>query len=172
MVLDDLSRGREANLAWGLEHGPVRLVQGDIGDVDLVNRLMEGIDVVFHEAGVRITQAAAEPRVGLEVLVDGTFNIVEAAARAGVGKVVAASTASVYGLAESFPTREDHHPYDNRTFYGAAKLFNEGILRSVLRHVRTQLRRAALLQRLRTAHGRPRRLHRGAGPLDGAHRSR
>ena len=130
VILDDLSRGREANLAWGLEHGPVRLVQGDIGDLDLVNRLMEGIDVVFHEAGVRITQAAAEPRVGLETLVDGTFNIVEAAANAGVGKVVAASTASVYGLAESFPTRENHHPYDNRTLYGAAKLFTEGILRA------------------------------------------
>ncbi len=49
---------------------------------------------------------------------------------AGVGKVVAASSASVYGQAESFPTAEDHHPYDNHTLYGAAKVFNEGVLRS------------------------------------------
>src|SRR5262249_30656052 len=41
-----------------------------------------------------------------------------------------ASSASVYGLAEAFPTREDHHPYGNRTLYGAAKAFNEGLLRS------------------------------------------
>ena len=43
---------------------------------------------------------------------------------------VAASSASVYGLAEEFPTTERHHPYDNRTLYGAAKAFNEGLLRS------------------------------------------
>ena len=45
-------------------------------------------------------------------------------------KVVASSSASAYGLATAFPTREDHHPYANDTFYGAAKVFNEGLLRS------------------------------------------
>jgi len=64
------------------------------------------------------------------VLVDGTFNVLEAAAACGVRKVVASSSASVYGLAESFPTSERHHPYNNDTFYGAAKAFNEGMLRS------------------------------------------
>src|SRR6185295_20104558 len=59
-----------------------------------------------------------------------TFNVLEAAARAGVRKIVAASSASIYGLAETFPTGERHHPYANRTLYGAAKLFNEGLLRS------------------------------------------
>src|SRR4029078_6249420 len=44
--------------------------------------------------------------------------------------LVAASSASVYGLAEQFPTTENHHPYDNDTIYGAAKSFNEGRLRS------------------------------------------
>ena len=44
--------------------------------------------------------------------------------------MVAASSASVYGMAEQFPTTEAHHPYDNRTLYGAAKAFNEGLLRS------------------------------------------
>src|SRR4029453_2216953 len=57
-------------------------------------------------------------------------NVVEAAARHGVRKVVASSSASVYGLAEEFPTREDHHPYANDTIYGAAKVYNEGLLRS------------------------------------------
>jgi UDP-glucose 4-epimerase len=64
------------------------------------------------------------------VLVDGTFTVIEAAAAAGVGKLVASSSASVYGLAEMFPTTERHHPYNNDTFYGAAKAFNEGMLRS------------------------------------------
>jgi len=62
--------------------------------------------------------------------VDGTFTELEAAAAAGVGKVVASSSASIYGLAETFPTTERHHPYNNDTFYGAAKAFNEGMLRS------------------------------------------
>ena len=64
------------------------------------------------------------------MLVDGTFNVIEAAVDEGVRKLVAASSASVYGLAEEFPTTEDHHPYANDTLYGAAKTFNEGLLRS------------------------------------------
>jgi UDP-glucose 4-epimerase len=91
---------------------------------------MEGIDVVFHQAALRITHCAENPRLAIEVLADGTFNILEAAVSARVKKVVAASSASVYGLAEIFPTPEDHHGYHNRTIYGAAKLFNEGLLRS------------------------------------------
>ena len=61
---------------------------------------------------------------------DGTFNVLEAAVKAEVKRLVAASSASVYGLAEEFPTTEHHHPYNNRTLYGAAKTFNEGLLRS------------------------------------------
>ena len=130
VVLDNLVRGRRANLEWALANGPVTLVEGDIRDVDLVRDLTSPMDVVFHQAAIRITQCAEEPRLALEVLVDGTFNVVEAAADAGVGKVVAASSASVYGLAEQFPTSEQHHPWANETLYGSAKVFNEGLLRS------------------------------------------
>ena len=129
-VLDNLVRGREANLADALARGGVELVRGDIGDRDLVHDLTRGCDLVFHQAAIRITQCAEEPRLALEVLVDGTFNVIEAAAEGKVAKLVAASSASVYGLAEQFPTPEDQHPYDNDTFYGAAKTFNEGMLRS------------------------------------------
>jgi UDP-glucose 4-epimerase len=66
----------------------------------------------------------------LEVLVDGTFNVLEAAVETGVKRIVAASSASIYGMADDFPTSERHHPYNNRTLYGAAKAFNEGLLRS------------------------------------------
>ncbi|MDU0292015.1 SDR family NAD(P)-dependent oxidoreductase [Saccharothrix longispora] len=132
VVIDDLSRGRVENLSEALGRAPekVRLVEGDIRDVPLVKKTIEGADLVFHLAALRITRCAAEPRVALEVLVDGTFNVVEASVEAGVKKVVASSTASVYGLAEEFPTTERHHPYNNDTFYGAAKVFNEGMLRS------------------------------------------
>jgi UDP-glucose 4-epimerase len=130
VVLDNLVRGRRANLASVLTSGNVRLVEGDIRDRSLVTQLMAGTDLVFHLAAIRITQCATEPRLALEVLVDGTYEIVEAAAEAGVRKVIASSSASVYGLATQFPTPEDQHPYDNDTIYGTAKTFNEGLLRS------------------------------------------
>ncbi|MFI8965789.1 aminotransferase class I/II-fold pyridoxal phosphate-dependent enzyme [Streptomyces sp. NPDC053493] len=130
VVLDNFVRGRRANLARATASGLVRLVEGDIRDAATVRRVTAGADLVFHLAAIRITQCAEEPRLANEVMVDGTFNVLEAAAAAGVGKVIASSSASVYGLAESFPTTERHHPYNNDTFYGAAKAFNEGMLRS------------------------------------------
>jgi UDP-glucose 4-epimerase len=132
VILDDLSRGTQGNLSAAFARAPekVELVEGDIRDVALLHKLSAGKDVVFHLAALRITQCAAEPRTALEVLVDGTFNVIEAAVEAGVSKVVASSSASVYGLADTFPTTESHHPYHNDTFYGAAKAFNEGMLRS------------------------------------------
>lgn len=131
VVLDNFVRGRRENLAWARANGPVTVVEGDICDAALVRRLMSGVDVVFHLAAIRITQCAEEPRLALEVLVDGTYNVFEAAVDAGVRRVVASSSASVYGLAEAFPTTEAHHPYANDTLYGAAKTFNEGLLRSL-----------------------------------------
>ncbi len=130
IVLDNFVRGRRENLAWALANGPVRMVEGDIRDRELVAELTRGVDVVFHQAALRITQCAEEPRLALEVMVDGTYNVIEAALAHGVRRIVAASSASVYGLAEQFPTHESHHPYANDTLYGAAKTFNEGLLRS------------------------------------------
>lgn len=129
-ILDNLVRGRRSNLAEALASDRARLVEGDIRDKDLVNTLTEGKNVVFHQAAIRITQCAEDPRLANEVLVNGTFNVLEAAAAHGVEKVVAASSASVYGLADEFPTGERHHHHNNDTFYGAAKSFNEGMLRS------------------------------------------
>jgi len=130
VVLDNFVRGRRANLASAEATGKVEVIDGDIRDRETVAKAASGVDVVFHQAAIRITQCAEEPRLALEVLVDGTFNVIEAAVDAGVRKVVSASSASVYGLAEEFPTTEHQHPYGNRTLYGAAKAFNEGLLRS------------------------------------------
>lgn len=128
VILDNLSRGRMENLAGALASRRVTLVRGDIRDPAMLARHFGGMDVVFHLAAIRLTQCAEEPRLALEVMVDGTFNVLEAAVAAGVGRVVAASSASIYGMAEHFPTEESHHPWSNRTLYGAAKAFNEGLL--------------------------------------------
>ena len=130
VILDNLARGSLANVTQALNDPRVSLLRGDIRDRDTVARAMEGMDAVVHMAALRITACAAEPREAMEVMCDGSFNVIDAARLAGVKKAVVASTASVYGLAESFPTREDHHPYNNRTWYGASKVMLEGLLRS------------------------------------------
>ena len=130
VIFDNLVRGRLANVEHALADKRVSFVEGDIADSAAIERATRGMDAVIHMAALRITACAAEPRQALEVMCDGSFNVVEAARLAGVKRVVAASSASVYGLADSFPTREDHHPYNNRTWYGASKVMLEGLLRS------------------------------------------
>ena len=130
VVLDNFSRGRLQNLSEALPGSRVHVIEGDIRNPRDVEAVIEGAGLVFHEAAIRITQCAEEPRLAKDVLVDGTFNVLEACVHWKVKKVVAASSASVYGLAGAFPTDESHHGYANRTLYGAMKMFNEGLLRS------------------------------------------
>ncbi len=130
VILDNMSRGTTRNLENALKDERVKLIQGDIRDKDLVYKVTEGMDAVIHMAAIRITACAADPREAMEVMNDGTFNVIDAAHKAGVKKVLAASSASILGLADSFPTTEDHHPYNNRTWYGASKIMLEGLLRS------------------------------------------
>ena len=130
VVLDNLTRGSLGNLHEALRDPRVRFVRGDVCDVATVREAMAGVDAVLHFAALRITACAADPRRALEVMCVGSFNVVDAAREAGVKKIVAASSASVYGMADSFPTREDHPPYNDRTWYGASKVMLEGLLRS------------------------------------------
>jgi UDP-glucose 4-epimerase len=130
VILDNMVRGTLANVAHALNDHRVTLVRGDIRDPDTVYGVTEGMDAVIHMATLRITACAEDPREAMEVMCDGSFNVVEAARLAGVKKVVTASSASIYGLADIFPTREDHHPYNNQTWYGACKIMLEGLLRS------------------------------------------
>jgi len=130
VIFDNLTRGTLANVEPALKDPRVSLVQGDIRDVGAIHKATQGMDAVIHMATLRITACAAEPREALGVMCDGSFNVLEAAQAAGVKKVVTASSASIYGLADVFPTREDHHPYNNRTWYGASKIMLEGLLRS------------------------------------------
>lgn len=130
VILDNFSRGSQENVKPILTDKRVKLVEGDICDAGLVQHLSEGMDAIIHMAALRITACAAEPRNAFEIMCAGSFNVIEAAVRSKVKKVVAASTASVYGLADQFPTPETQHPYNNRTLYGATKIMVEGLLRS------------------------------------------
>ena len=130
VAIDNMVRGRPANLADAMARGPVRLMEADICDRGLMDDLVGDSDVVFHQAALRITHFAEEPRLGMQVMADATFDLLESCVEHKVEKVVAASSASVYGMADQFPITESHHPYNNRTLYGAAKTFNEGLLRS------------------------------------------
>src|SRR5579885_2733962 len=98
VVLDNRSRGRLDNLRDALATGRVRVVEGDIRERGDVEKAVNSASIVFHEAAIRITQCAEEPRLAKDVLVDGTFNVLEACVKFKVSKVVAASSASVYGL--------------------------------------------------------------------------
>jgi UDP-glucose 4-epimerase len=130
LILDNLNRGTLANVEESLKDARVKLLREDIRDAAAVRKATQGMDAVIHMATLRITACAAEPREALEVMCDGSFNVLEAAQAAGVKKFVTASSASVYGMADVFPTTEDHHPYNNRTWYGASKVMLEGLLRS------------------------------------------
>ena len=129
VVIDDFSRGRRENLQNVGRHPALRLIEGDICDAALVDDLSAGMDLVFHQAALRITQCAEDPVRAIRVMVEGTQNVLEAAVRHGVTKVILASSASVYGEPESLPMHEST-PFNNRTLYGAAKIANEQMARA------------------------------------------
>jgi len=130
VLLDNFIRGSMHNIEETLKDSRVQLVKGDIRDLDLLMKLATGMDGIFHMAAIRITACADNPREAMEVMLTGTHNVLQTAVEKKVGKVLYASSASVYGLADSFPTDETHHPYNNRTYYGAAKIAGEGMVRS------------------------------------------
>lgn len=124
VALDALVRGVPANLAGALATGKARLVELDVRDREAVLVATRGADVVFHQAALRWTRCQEAPRECQEVMVDGTFNVLEAAAAAKVRKVVLASSAVVYGEPLRLPIDEDH-PTSGGTVYAAAKVASE-----------------------------------------------
>ncbi len=131
VAIDNFVRGRPGNLAAALRHPEVSLVEGDIRDRNLMRAHVGKADLVFHQAALRITHCAAEPQAAFETMVGATFDLVRMCAEAEKEKLVYASSASIYGMADRFPTAERHHSHDDRTLYGVAKLFGEGVLRAL-----------------------------------------
>ena len=128
-ILDNFVRGSWSNLKAAQDTGRVAVTDGDIRDARLVDALTQGVDYVFHEAALRITRCAEAPREAIEVLIDGTLNVLESAVRHGVKKIVAASSASVYGEPSYLPM-DEAHPFNNNTLYGAGKIANEQMYRA------------------------------------------
>jgi UDP-glucose 4-epimerase len=122
-VLDNFVSGKEANLeSIG---GDVDLIRGDIRDGRIVAEAMKGISVVFHEAALgSVPRSVADPVTTHEVNITGTLNVLLAARDAGVGRVVSASSSSVYGDTEVLPKHEGMRPQPMSP-YALSKLAGE-----------------------------------------------
>ena len=126
---DNFSSGREAFLASAQGHARFRLVRADLLDLDRLTHEMAGADIVFHlAANADVRFGADHPGRDLEQNTIATFHVLEAMRRAGVARIVFASTGSIYGEPDVFPTPEDA-PFPRQTsLYGASKLAGEGLV--------------------------------------------
>jgi len=130
IILDNLIRGSEENMLNFRNDPRVEFHQADIRDALLLEKLVKQSDFVFHMAALRINACASNPKEGFDVMVKATFDLFELCQKYAIKKVIYSSTASVYGLAQHFPTPESDNPYNNQTFYGGAKIWGEQLLRS------------------------------------------
>jgi UDP-glucose 4-epimerase len=122
-VIDNLSTGKEANLA---DAGPdVDLVVGDIRDQALVRRLVQDVDVVFHQAAiVSVPLSVEQPLESDAVNAAGTLGVLDAAREAGCRRVVLASSSAVYGDDPELPKRESS-PFQPLSPYAVQKMTGE-----------------------------------------------
>ena len=130
IIIDNLIRGSIENMKEFIDNPAVEFIEGDIKNESLLEKCISQSNYIFHMAALRINACAADPSDGFETMVRAPFTIAELARKYNVKKIVYSSSASVYGLAQHFPTPESDNPYDNQTFYGAAKLFGEQLFRS------------------------------------------
>lgn len=129
IILDNFLRGTPYNLSHLGREKRITLVNGDIRETALIYKLTRGVDYVIHQAAIRLLTCIENPRLCHEVMVDGTFNILEAAVKHKVKKVIMASSVSVYGEPSYVPI-DEKHPYNNTTVYGAAKIANEHLAKA------------------------------------------
>jgi UDP-glucose 4-epimerase len=130
LILDNFIRGSEDNMINFRNDERVEFYFGDLRDLVLLEKLVQQSDYVFHMAALRINACAADPQEGFDVMVKATFDLIELSRKYKIKKIIYSSTASVYGLAQHFPTPESDNPYNNQTFYGGAKIWGEQLLRS------------------------------------------
>jgi UDP-glucose 4-epimerase len=130
VIIDNFIRGSRENMQSFINNPLVELHEADIRDTDRLEQCMAGCDYVFHMAALRINACAANPRDGFDVMLKSTFELASLCVKHKVKKVIYSSSASVYGLAQHFPTPETDNPYNNQTFYGAAKMWGEQLFRS------------------------------------------
>ena len=122
-VVDSFITGKRENLKGFL--GDIELIKGDIRNLDLMERVTKGVDYVIHQAAFRsVPKSVEDPTLCNEANVKGTLNVLLAARKQGVKRVVYASSSSVYGNVEKFPQKENL-PLAPLSPYGVAKLAAE-----------------------------------------------
>lgn len=131
IVFDNFARGRFENIQDPLGDKRCRIFEhgGDIRDTDILDEAMKEVDYVFHLAAMWLLHCRDYPRTAFEVNIRGTYNVLEACVNHRVKKLVFSSSASVYGDATEVPMSE-HHPFNNRNFYGATKISGEAMCRA------------------------------------------
>jgi UDP-glucose 4-epimerase len=129
VILDDFSTGRREFLAGLASAAGVRIVDGNVLDMASVEDAVDGCDWVFHmQANADLRRGLDHPRRDLEQNTIATANVLEAMRARSVGQIVFASTGSVYGEPQIFPTPEDA-PFPIQTsLYAASKLAGEGLV--------------------------------------------
>lgn len=129
VAFDSFVRGKMEHLNWARANGDVQVMEADLRDRDAIREALGGVDYVFHQAAAWLRLCQEEPRLSLDVNIAGTFNLLEACVEAGVKKIVAASSSSVYGEGLYLPT-DENHPFNNDLFYGASKIAGEQYYRA------------------------------------------
>ena len=129
IVYDSFVRGKVEHLEWARAHGDVRIMEADLRDREMMRDAMRGVEYVFHQAAAWLRLCQEVPRISLDVNIAGTFNLLETCVEAGVKKVIAASSSSVYGEGLYLPT-DEVHPLNNDLFYGASKVATEQYYRA------------------------------------------
>ena len=123
-VLDNFMSGYRSNLD---PFPSVNIIEGDVRDKAIVEKSMQGIEVVFHlAASVGNKRSIDHPVVDAEINVIGTLNVLEAARKTGVRKIVTSSSAGIFGELKTMPIKEDH-PVEPDSPYGCSKLYEEKI---------------------------------------------
>ena len=123
-VYDSFVRGKEIHLDYAKKKGNIKIIKADLRDTEILDKAVEKVDYVIHQASAWLRQCQEEPRLSLDVTINGTFNLLESCVRHKIKKIVAASSSSVYGEGVYLPT-DENHPFNNDLFYGAAKVANE-----------------------------------------------
>jgi UDP-glucose 4-epimerase len=128
IIYDNFARGKMGNIEESLEDKRCSLfpLGGDIREIDILNKAMEGVDYVFHLAAMWLLHCKDFPRTAFHVNIEGTFNVLEACVNNKIKKLIYSSSASVYGDAVELPMTEDH-PFNNRNFYGSTKIAGEAM---------------------------------------------
>ena len=123
-VLDNFTSGYRSNLdAFASLH----IIEGDVRDKSTVEIAMKGIEIVFHlAASVGNKRSIDHPIKDAEINVIGTLNVLEAARKEGVRKIVVSSSAGIFGELKTMPIKEDH-PIEPDSPYGCSKLYEEKI---------------------------------------------